>query len=127
MVEAFLDSSVVIDLIRQHLPAKQWILEQTPAQLGVTHYVCMEVLFGAPDKHHQSVSEKLLAQFTIVYPTNDDLDWARRHLAKYRLSHNVGVLDCLIAAPAFRLGLPLYTTNIKHFKPLLGGLAKRPY
>ena len=45
----------------------------------------------------------------------------------HRLRFGVGVLDCLIAAPAFRLQLPLYTHNLKHFTPLLGDLAQKPY
>lgn len=35
--------------------------------------------------------------------------------------------DCLIAAPAQRLGVPLYTRNLKHFSPLLGDLAVMAY
>jgi hypothetical protein len=37
------------------------------------------------------------------------------------------VIDCLIAAPSHRLNVPLYTMNLKHFTPLLGALAVRPY
>jgi predicted nucleic acid-binding protein len=103
------------------------MVNQTPSQIAVTHYVWMEVIFGAPDKVNQRRAEKLLAPFALIYPTDADLDWARRQLAAYRLSRHVGVLDCLIAAPAHRLNLPLYTTNMKHFAPLLGELAKRPY
>lgn len=50
-----------------------------------------------------------------------------RQIMKFGISHNVGVIDCLIAAPAHRLKLPLYTTNLKHFTPILGALAVRLY
>jgi len=36
-------------------------------------------------------------------------------------------MDCLIAAAAFRLQVPLHTRNLKHFAPLLGELAQEPY
>lgn len=36
-------------------------------------------------------------------------------------------MDCLIAASAHRLQLPLYTANRKHFDPLLSGLVRQPY
>lgn len=57
----------------------------------------------------------------------DDHEWAIKQMLRYHLSHNVGAFDCLIAAPAYRLRLPLYTHNLKHFAPLLGDLARRPY
>lgn len=44
-----------------------------------------------------------------------------------RLSQNVDMMDCLIAASVHRLGLPLYTRNLKHFLPLIGDLACKPY
>jgi hypothetical protein len=31
------------------------------------------------------------------------------------------------SAPSYRLQLPLYTRNLKHFAPLLGKLAQEPY
>jgi predicted nucleic acid-binding protein len=70
---------------------------------------------------------KRLTDFEMVYPTDSDMDWGMLQLSRFHFSHNVGVLDCLIAAPAHRLQLPLYTTNLKHFTPLLGALAVRPY
>jgi len=57
----------------------------------------------------------------------EDFDWAIRQALRLRLSHNVGPMDCLIASSAHRLGLPLYSRNLKHFAPLLGNLARAPY
>ncbi|MEZ4670167.1 MAG: hypothetical protein R3E39_19855 [Anaerolineae bacterium] len=50
-----------------------------------------------------------------------------KQLFRLRLSHNVDSFDFLIAALAHRLQLPLYTRNLKHFGPLLGGLAVVAY
>jgi predicted nucleic acid-binding protein len=55
------------------------------------------------------------------------LDWAMDQQEKFALSHNVGMNDCLIASISYRLQLPLYTTNLKHFIPLLNNLAQKPY
>jgi predicted nucleic acid-binding protein len=46
---------------------------------------------------------------------------------RYELSHGVGMMDCLIASVSYRLQLPLYTHNLKHFAPLLNDLAQKPY
>ena len=51
----------------------------------------------------------------------------RHVLIGLSISHNVGSIDCLIASASHRLQLPLYTMNVKHFAPLLGGLAQKPY
>jgi predicted nucleic acid-binding protein len=43
------------------------------------------------------------------------------------LSTRLGWPDCLIAAAALRLDLPLVTLNDKHFKPIRGLRVVRPY
>ena len=63
----------------------------------------------------------------MVYLTQADLDWAMQTQMRYELSHGVGMMDCLIASVSHRLQLPLYTHNLKHFTPLLGALAQKPY
>ncbi len=46
---------------------------------------------------------------------------------RYSLSHGVGWPDCLIAATALRLGLPVVTLNDKRFKVFKGLRVVRPY
>jgi predicted nucleic acid-binding protein len=87
----------------------------------------MEVIAGAQNKAHQQKAAQFLKQFTLTYPIQDDIEWAMRQFRLYHLSRNVGILDCLIAAIKYRLQLPLFTRNLKHFTPLLGGLAQQPY
>lgn len=56
-----------------------------------------------------------------------DSEWAIRQLLRLHLSHGLDSMDCLIASANHRLGIPLYTCNLKHFTPLLGDLAHKPY
>ncbi len=70
MVNAFVDGSVVVDILRQHSPAQVWFQQQP--LLGITPHVWLEVLDG--------------------------------------------VLNMAEQKRAF-----------KHFKPLLGNLAQKPY
>jgi predicted nucleic acid-binding protein len=46
---------------------------------------------------------------------------------KYRLSHGVDWPDCQIAATARRLGLEVYTQNLKHFAAFPGLRVVRAY
>ncbi len=89
--------------------------------------VWIEVLQGSPDKSAQQRALKVLRAFERINLNPEDIDWAIEQVAYFKLSHNVGGMDCLIASLNARLQIPLYTTNMKHFTPLLDTLAQRPY
>jgi predicted nucleic acid-binding protein len=73
------------------------------------------------------VSLVTLKRLQTVYLTEEDQQWAQAKHRQYKLSHNVGLADCLIASVSQRLELPLYTLNLKHMRPVLGDLAVKPY
>jgi len=125
VVTGLLDTAVLVDFLRSHPPAGAWLAGQ-PA-LGVSPVVWLEIIEGASDSRAQERAVKLLRHFKLVEVTSEDFDWAIRQSLRLRLSHNVGMMDCLIASTAHRLGLPLYSRNLKHFVPLLGKLAQTPY
>jgi predicted nucleic acid-binding protein len=125
MVSAIVDSAVIVDLLRGYTPAILWINQQN--NIAVTSIVEMEVLQGALDKRHLLRAVKQLNEFDKLDMRQSDLDWATQQLRTYRLSHQVSMMDCLIASVGFRLEIPVYTRNLKHFRPLIGRLALRPY
>jgi predicted nucleic acid-binding protein len=125
MVDCLLDTNVVVDLYHGYEPARAWITTQNAP--GITRAVVLEVLEGVQDNPSLRQTLKLLDDFELMELTVSDFDWATRQLIKYRLSHNIDAFDCLIAAPSYRLQLPLYTRNLRHFAPLLGKLAQEPY
>jgi predicted nucleic acid-binding protein len=127
MADFFLDTAIIVDLLRSHPPSVQWKNAQGQAILGITPTVWMEIVDGAMTKIAQQRAIKLLQQFEMVYFTQVDLDWAMRQQLSYHLSYNAGINDCLIASVPYRLQRPLYTHNLKHFAPLLGSLAQKPY
>jgi predicted nucleic acid-binding protein len=95
--------------------------------LGLTQLVWIEALEGATNRQKQNEAVKLLRRFQLVEIKAEDMDWATAQLLKYSLSHNVDGYDCMIAAVSYRLQVPLFNRNMKHFSPLLGSLASRPY
>jgi predicted nucleic acid-binding protein len=125
MIKAHLDTVIIVDLLRGYLPAIRWV--QTQTELGVSQIVVLEVLAGADNKVEMERARKRLNSFELVEVVPPDLDWAAIALSKYKLSHGVGMMDCLIAAPCARVNVPLYTHNLKHFAPLIGALAQTPY
>ena len=125
MVAGFLDSSILIDVIREYAPAKVWFASQV--DLAISPFVQMEFVAGAQNKADQRRALRVVARLETVFPTQSDIEWAMRQQIALSLSHNVGILDCLIASVSHRMGLPLFTRNLKHFTPLLGTLAQQPY
>lgn len=121
-----LDTVVIVDLLRGHPPAVSWLKEQSEP-LGVSPVVWLEAIEGAASRLDQEKAVRLLSRFGRIEVAPSDFDWAIRESLTLRLSHNVDVMDCLIAASAKRLLLPLFTRNLKHFRPLIGPLAVRPY
>ena len=128
MSVCILDSDIVIDLIKKAPPALAWLKQQT-VQPSITPITWIEIIQGARGgKREQAAHKRVLDLFALEYLVQGDMDWAMNQLLKYRLSHSIDGNDCLIAAVAYRLGIPLYTRNIKHMTPLLGvKLAVKPY
>ena len=125
MVSALLDTSVVVDLLRKHPPALTWLKGQS--SLSLSAIVWLEVLEGVQNRRARALAVRTLKDFERVDPIKADFDWAVARILQFRLSHGVDAFDCLIASASYRLQLPLYTSNLKHFAPLLGDLAQEPY
>lgn len=126
MITGFVDSTVIIHLLRRNLAARQWLNGQPP--LGVTPIVWLEVIEGARGKSGLADAIAVLQSFEMVYLTPADQQWSMDHLGAYRLSRGVEIHDCLIASVCHRLQAPLYTHNVKHMLRLLDPhLVIQPY
>ncbi|RMF81311.1 MAG: PIN domain-containing protein, partial [Chloroflexi bacterium] len=110
MVAALLDTNIIVDLLRKYKPAENWLATQS--DLAVTRVVWLEILEGIQNQTQQQRTITLLNDFELVEFTVSDFDWAVRQMMRFRLSHNVDAFDCLIAAPAHRLQIPLLTHNV---------------
>lgn len=125
MVAGLLDTTIMVDLLRQYSPATVWLQQQR--DLGTTPLVWLEIVEGASNKAEQTRGLQLLRRFQLMYLTPIDFDWAIQQAVQFKLSHNTGMIDCLIASVSQRLQTPLFTANLKHFGPLIGHLAQKPY
>ena len=119
-----LDTSVVIDVLRESAVARRWLIEldEVPACSEVTR---AEILHGVRSPE-RVVTERLLQ--TLRWAAVDESVSRRagefgRH---YRRSHpDLSVADLLIGATALVLDAPLATANVRHF-PMFAGL-QPPY
>lgn len=126
-MDAFIDSATLVDIYRSHSPALAWLQAHANHKMAISSIAWLEMVRGAVDKQDQKRVMQFLRSFELTYLVESDQVWAMKQFEIFRLSHNVGILDCLIAAPAYRLQLPLYTRNLKHFTPMVGALAQQPY
>lgn len=127
VIDAILDTSVLIDLLRAFPPATEWFASLGRQRAAITPVVWMETIQGASNREKRAQAIRFLRQFRIEHPTEDDNRWAMRQLAHFHLSHGIQLQDAMIASVAARIAVPLYTTNLKHFQPLPSVAAKKPY
>ena len=122
------DATVLIDGING-VPAAVGYL--TPLRLrGVlaVHPVAYcEVLEGAKNNRMMQEFDRGLGELILLRVKGDDHTMALALLKQHFLSTSAGAADCLIAATCLRLGLPLVTTNVKHFRLIRGLKVVRPY
>lgn len=124
MINGFLDTNVIIDILAGYPPAIRWFNSVKSQQLAIHPVVWMEVVRGSRNRSEQVKITGFLSQFSIEHPTPDDNYWAFSH---FWLSDRIGWEDCIIASVSVRLSLPIYTINIKHYKLLANVNVQRPY
>lgn len=124
-MDALVDTTVVIHLLRRYQPALAWF--NNDQVYGLTAITWVEVMQGTTSKANQAATKTILSQFEILYLTATDQQWAMEQLERFQFTHHIGMYDCQIAAVAYRLQVPLYTHNLNDMRPTLGELAIQPY
>jgi len=105
-----LDSDIVIDFLRQHPPAIEWLDSLGDEEIALPGYVVMELIQGSTNKIALQKLRKFIENFEIIWPSQKVCDEALEIFSEYNLSHNLGLLDTLIGQTAVALGL-IKTTN----------------
>ena len=124
MSGVLIDSSIVIDLLRGHRPALEYVraLDQLPAASEITR---VEVLRGVGSGERR-LTDRLLGTFAWLALDEPTARRAGELNRRWRASHRgLATADLVIAATALENGLDLATLNVRHF-PMFEGLAP-PY
>ena len=129
MNDGSIDSSVLIDCLRGRAPATAFLAAYSagPRRPRTHLLVAAELLTGARDLREQTLIDSFLATFELLVPNEADGIAALDLYRRYHLSHGVDWPDCQIAATALRLGVEVYTQNLKHFNAFGGLHAARPF
>lgn len=126
-VDVVLDTDVLIEILRGDSRAGTWLASIEGLIVGMPVLVWMEILLGARNKQEQTALSEQVARYTILHLESGDSERSRQWFERFHLSHGVGVLDCLIAAIAVRIGKPFYTFNLKHFQVISALAVHAPY
>ncbi|MBL8867381.1 MAG: PIN domain-containing protein [Planctomycetia bacterium] len=121
-----LDTDILIDIQRGHAGAVTWFQSLTKAPT-VPGIVVMELIQGAQDAKQVRTVLQLVAPLPMVWPTETDFSRALADFTSFHLSHNLGLLDAIIAACAVGLSAELCTFNDKHYRIVPGLKTLRPY
>ena len=121
-----LDTSILVDLLRGSKPARDWIDSLSESVRLISVITAAELLAGCRTRTEQRTVEREIDLYGIVWISEDVAQTALGFYKQFHLSHNVGFLDCLVAATALKNELRLATLNLKHF--LFPDLkSERPY
>ena len=126
-VDFLTDTDVLIEFLRGNARAGMWLKTNQEQVLGIPVLALVEILQGARNRREQRMLAKQLNTYTIVHLDGGDSEQALSWFEEFHLSHGVGILDCLIAAIAVRIGKPFYTFNLKHFQVFLALDVREPY
>jgi predicted nucleic acid-binding protein len=120
MKRLLLDTCVLVDYLRNHAPAVEFIsqLDDPPAISAMT---VAELYVGVRHRREQARVESLMARLRVVATSADVARQGGIFRRDYRQSHGLDLIDALIAATARVHGARLVTRNARHF-PMLDDL-----
>ena len=121
------DTDVMIDVLRQYLPAVAWLKSLGQEPILLPGFVVMELVQGCQNKTEQGKLMRVLSAYQFVWPSEESCNQALSVFEKFYLSHRLGLLDALIAQTAIALHVPLYTFNQKHYEMIPGVRTIQPY
>src|SRR4051812_4434863 len=110
-----LDTDILIDVQRNYPPAIEWFngLAELPIVPG---FVAMELIQDARDRREVQRALRSIAPLAIAWPSASDCKQAFENFVSLHLSHNLGLIDSLIAACAVGRSARLITFNVKHYR-----------
>ena len=122
-----LDTDVMIDILREYPPALAWLRSLDDDIIALPGFVLMELIQGCKTKKEQQSLSTELDAYKILWPTHSDCNEAVKLFTRYRLSHNIGIIDVLIGQLSLSFDLPLHTFNKKHYEPIPHLTTVQPY
>ena len=111
------DTDILIDVSHGNECAIAFLEAREQAgPVGISLITHMEILAGCRDKPEMAKVLHFLSRFAKVGLDQAASQVAERLFQTFRLSHGLMIPDCLIAATAISLDIPLATRNLGDFR-----------
>jgi len=121
------DTDVMVDIMRSYGPAVAWLASLGVEEIGIPGLVAMELLQGCRNREEQNQLERFLRPYQRHWPSQADCARAFDDFAAHHLSHDLGILDALIAETGVGLSTQLATFNTKHYSVVPNAQIVQPY
>jgi len=108
----FIDTCIVIEYLKE----KAFLSKYNLNELFISDIVVMELYQGAMNKNDLAFIKKEIAVFRILNTNNEIISLSKQIVEKYNLSHNIKIIDAIIAATVMVYKLDLMTLNCKDFR-----------
>ena len=108
----FIDTNIVIEYLKNNSFLDDYDFED----LFINDIVIMELYQGARNKQDLAFIKKEIKVFQVLNTYQEIINLAKQIVEKYGLSHNMKIMDALIAATAMVYDLELMSLNHKHFQ-----------
>jgi predicted nucleic acid-binding protein len=112
------DTDILIWIQRGNHRAATLVEKEETRCISVLTY--MELLQGAREKEQHRSIQSFLREFGFrILPLTENIGHrASIYIEEYSLSHGLRAGDALVAATATENGVPLCTSNAKHYRPI---------
>jgi predicted nucleic acid-binding protein len=112
------DTDILIWIQRGNGRAAAWVEREEERCISVLTY--MELLQAATEKRQHGLILDFLREYGFrVLPLSENIGHrAAIYIEEYSLSHGLRAGDAIVAATATENGLPLCTSNAKHYRPI---------
>ncbi|CAA6824101.1 MAG: Unknown protein [uncultured Sulfurovum sp.] len=113
----FLDTNILIEYLKGN---KSIISQYSPNELFINDIVVMELYQGAKSKNDLRFIVNEISNFKILKTNDEIIKLATQLVKEYNLSHNMKMMDAIIASTMMIYDIPLMTLNLKDFRYLDG-------
>ena len=120
-----IDTDVLVWYMRGHEKAKRVIQNLQGFSISVVTYI--ELVQGLRNKQELNVLRSSLKEWNadIIYINEEISTKAMFLVEQFYLSHSIQLADALIGATSVINGLPLLTSNTKHYKKIKNIIIKK--
>jgi len=127
----FLDTDVLIDILRKYPPSITWINSARKVKFLLSGFVFMELVQGCRNREQHDQLFRTLNTYKLMnsvkWPSVETCKSASDIFSLYHLSHGISIIDVLVGQHASDMRIPLCTFNGKHYEIIPGIVIHKPY